>query len=243
MLVGLKRLIIGTPLEAPARRLMALTSSAARKNERDDDALRALIHTLPPDANCVDIGANVAHILTAMVESCPQGRHIAFEPVPRLAADLRRRFPQVDVRAKAVTAAPGRIAFTVVPSRPTRSGISATLDLSVDAAVEEIEVEATTLDAELPVGHRPTLIKCDVEGAELEVLLGARRVLREHRPILAFEHQYGGHPTPERTARIHDELTALDYRVQTIHGAALDRARFADVVAAGAEWNFLALPR
>jgi FkbM family methyltransferase len=214
-----------------------------RKNSRDDDALRALIRSLPDDADCVDVGANMGHILDAMVTGCPNGKHIAFEPVPRLANDLRRRYPAVDVRQQAVADAPGRVAFTVVPGRLTRSGISATLDLSVDAAVEEIEAEVTTLDAALAPDYRPTLVKIDVEGGELEVLQGARRVLAEQRPILALEHQYGRTPAPERTLKIHDLLDGLGYDLRTIGGATLDRQRFAELVAARAEWNFLGYPR
>jgi FkbM family methyltransferase len=244
MLTRLKRLVAGTPLEGPARRLLALTSSSqARKNSRDDEALRALIRSLPADADCVDVGANMGHILAAMVESCPGGRHVAFEPVPQLAQDLRRRFPGVDVRAQGVADAPGRTTFTVVPGRPSRSGISATLDLTVDAAVEQIEIEVTTLDAALPADRRPALIKVDVEGGEFEVLLGARRVLGEHRPLLALEHQYGRRADPERTLRIHDLLDELDYRLHTIGGSALDRESFARLVGTRAEWNFLAHPR
>src|SRR4051812_10824205 len=156
-----------------------------RKNQRDDEALRALISSLPADAGCVDVGANVGYILDAMVHSSPEGRHIAFEPVPALAQDLRHRFPQVDVRAQGVADVPGRSSFTVVPGKPSRSGISATLDLTIEAAVQEIEIEVTTLDDALPDGFRPALVKIDVEGGELEVLLGARRVLAEHHPILA----------------------------------------------------------
>jgi FkbM family methyltransferase len=244
MLASVKRLVIGTPLEGPARRFAALVGDAgARKNHRDDAALRRLIRGLPDDADCVDVGANVGHILDAMVRGCPQGRHVAFEPVPRLNADLRRRFPGVDVRAQAVADAPGRTAFTVVVDRPTRSGISTTLDLSVPGGTEEIEIEVTTLDRALPADHRPALVKIDVEGAELEVLRGARRVLGDHHPLLAFEHQYGRRAVPSRTLAIHDLLDELGYDVFTVGGAALDRQRFADVVAAGAEWNFLARPR
>jgi FkbM family methyltransferase len=244
MITNLKRLIAGTPLEGPARRLLALASSpSARKNSRDDEALRTLIRSLPDDANCVDVGANIGHILAAMVDGCPQGRHVAFEPVPQLAQDLRRRFPKVDVRAQGVADVPGRTTFTVVPGKPSRSGISATLDLTVDAAVQEIEIEVTTLDAALATGVRPTLIKVDVEGGELEVLLGARRVLAEHQPILALEHQYGRRAAPDRTLRIHDLLTELGYEVRTMAGAPLDRQRFVDMVAAREEWNFLAYPR
>lgn len=244
MLNNLKRLIAGTPLEGPARRVLALASSPrARKNSRDDEALRDLIRSLPDDACCVDVGANMGHILAAMVESAPDGRHVAFEPVPQLAQDLRRRFPQVDVREQGVADVPGRTAFTVVPGKPSRSGISATLDLTVDAAVQEVEIEVTTLDEALKPDYRPTLIKIDVEGGELEVLQGARRVLREHRPILAVEHQYGKRADPERTLAIHDLLSELDYELRTIDGTAVVRQRFADLVAAREEWNFLAYPR
>jgi FkbM family methyltransferase len=244
MLNTLKRLVAGSPLEGPARRIQALASSpTARKNSRDDEALRALIRSLPADADCVDVGANIGYLLAAMVESCPQGRHVAFEPVPQLAQDLRRRFPRVDVRAQAVADTSGRTSFTVVPRKPSRSGISATLDLTVDAAVREIEIEVTTLDEALPADFRPALVKIDVEGGELEVLLGARRVLGKHQPILALEHQYGRRPDPERTLRIHDLLDELGYELRTIAGTPLDRQRFAGLVAAREEWNFLAHPR
>jgi FkbM family methyltransferase len=244
MLTGLKRLIVGTPLEGAARSLMAMTAKpSVRKNSRDDETIRSLIRSLPTDANCVDVGANVGHILGAMVDSCAAGRHVAFEPVPRLADDLRRRFPRVDVRSLAVADVPGRTAFTVVPNRPSRSGISATLDLSIEAAVEEIETEVTTLDGALAPDYRPALIKVDVEGGELEVLLGAQRVLAEHHPILALEHQYGRRADPARTLRIHDLLGGLGYELRSIDGVVLERQRFADLVAAGTEWNFLAYPR
>jgi FkbM family methyltransferase len=244
MLNKLKRRIAGTPLEGPARRVLAAASSpSARKNSRDDEALRSMIRSLPADAHCVDVGANMGHILGAMVESCPDGRHVAFEPVPQLAQDLQRRFPHVDVCAQGVADVPGRTSFTVVPGKPSRSGISATLDLTVEAAVEEIDIEVTTLDDALPADFRPTLVKVDVEGGELEVLLGARRVLGQHHPILALEHQYGRRSDPGRTLRIHDVLTELGYELRTISGTPLERRRFADLVAARAEWNFLAYPR
>ncbi len=46
-------------------------------------------------------------------------------------------------------------------------------------------IQCVTLDEALP-NFRPNLIKMDIEGAELEALLGARRIISEHRPGLAI---------------------------------------------------------
>jgi FkbM family methyltransferase len=244
MLTDLKRLVAGTGLERPARRLLALTSSrSARKNSRDDEVLRALIRSLPSDASCVDVGANLGHILGEMVHGCPEGRHVAFEPVPWLAEDLRRRYPRVDVRAEAVSDAAGSVAFTVVRKKPSRSGISATLDLTIDATVEEIQTATVRLDDALPTDFRPALIKVDVEGGELQALEGGRRVLSAHRPILAVEHQYGRRKEPERTQRIYDLLDEIGYELRTVAGRSVDRQEFLQLVDSRTEWNFFAYPR
>ena len=51
-----------------------------------------------------------------------------------------------------------------------------------------VEVEAVTIDDFCARhGIRPSLIKIDVEGAELEVLRGADAVLRRFRPLLLVE--------------------------------------------------------
>ena len=49
----------------------------------------------------------------------------------------------------------------------------------------ETHVQCVSLDEALP-DFRPTLIKMDIEGAEYQALLGAREIIREHRPGLAI---------------------------------------------------------
>ncbi len=44
-------------------------------------------------------------------------------------------------------------------------------------------------------GHQVRLVKCDVEGVELEVFRGARRTLVSHRPLLLFECEARHDPT------------------------------------------------
>jgi FkbM family methyltransferase len=68
-----------------------------------------------------------------------------------------------------------------------------------------VTVNVTTLDEGLD-GIRPTLLKIDVEGHELEVLRGARRLL-ERRPKVALELHCEGSST--RVAVIDEILTLL----------------------------------
>jgi precorrin-6B methylase 2 len=37
---------------------------------------------LKKDSNCIDIGANLGHILMEIVAAAPKGKHYAFEPIP-----------------------------------------------------------------------------------------------------------------------------------------------------------------
>jgi FkbM family methyltransferase len=46
-------------------------------------------------------------------------------------------------------------------------------------------IQCVTLDSAL-VGFRPNLIKMDIEGSEVDAVLGARQILRENRPGLAL---------------------------------------------------------
>ena len=53
--------------------------------------------TLAADAHCIDIGAHHGRFLWSIQRHAPLGRHVAFEPLPQLAAELRENFPKVDV--------------------------------------------------------------------------------------------------------------------------------------------------
>src|SRR3970040_942599 len=46
-------------------------------------------------------------------------------------------------------------------------------------------IQCVSLDKAIPT-FAPTLIKMDIEGAEYDALLGARRLIKEHTPSLAL---------------------------------------------------------
>jgi FkbM family methyltransferase len=199
-----------------------------------------LAATLPVDANCVDVGANVGGILEEFVRLAPHGRHIAFEPLPDIAQRLQRRFPDVDVRCVALSDEPGEATFHRDVDYHTRSGLRPLGEQS-----ETLRVRVDTLDNALPVHFEPHVIKIDVEGAELGVLRGALRTLTTHRPLVAFEHGRGGLAYGTSHGMIHDLLCGeAGLRIFDMDGdGPFDRATFERVASPpGHLWNFIARP-
>jgi FkbM family methyltransferase len=174
--------------------LEAVFDRARRRELRDELVTGAILAaTLRRGSNVIDVGANVGAVLEQVVRLADAGTHIAYEPVPELAADLRARFPGVDVREAALSDEAGDAEFTVVVDRPSYSGLVERRDIPASAAGRRrIKVALERLDDVLPEGYAPDLIKIDVEGAEVRVLQGARRTLEAHRPTLLFEHGAGG---------------------------------------------------
>jgi FkbM family methyltransferase len=215
-----------------------------KRNALDLDHLRVMLgFWLDADANCVDIGANRGSVLEMITARAPRGHHHAFEPLPHRAAELREAFPDVVVHELALTDAPGPVRYTVVEADRVDgySGITEHLrELPKDWSTHEITVAAARLDDVLPADYVPRFVKIDVEGAELGVLRGAERILRDHRPILFIEH--GGR---DDTAEFFALVTGLGYAVYDVDGG----GPYADLAAmeAGAWtgtgwlWNWVCL--
>jgi FkbM family methyltransferase len=138
-------------------------------------------------ATFFDVGAAKGIFSLVFCLSGSGKRAVAFEPSPTMVASARALSalnglePRIELRRCAVGQETGHRS-----GRLFRNGF-ASLG-STDPAGEACEFEVTSLDAEVErLGVRPDLVKIDVEGFEHEVLLGARRLLRERRPALAFE--------------------------------------------------------
>ena len=213
---------------------------------RDTELLVALMEELlEPDSDCLDVGAHAGTILREMVRLAPHGRHVAWEPLPVFAARLRDAYPGVDVRQAALSDRAVTREFAHVVADPGWSGF---LERPAPAGgeIETIRVRSERLDDALPNGIRPAFLKIDVEGAEQEVLRGAMRTLRSHRPVIAFEHGAGSADhygtTPEA---IHRLLAGeLDYAIYGLDGdGPYDERRFAEIFATHARVNFVARPQ
>jgi FkbM family methyltransferase len=240
---GLKRAVDATGLGDRARKLKrAFEPASTTQDRRDHEHLGAILAAvLAPDGNCVDVGAHGGDVLADFCRLAPDGRHVAFEPLPHMAAILRERFPGVDVREVAVGREPGPAEFAHVVTRPGWSGLRER-PTPGDDRVEKITVSVERLDDALPDDYRPGLIKIDVEGAELGVLEGARNTLAAHHPIVIFEHGLGS--ADHYGTRPHDVFDLLDglgYRILDLDGQGpYTRAAFTECFDAQRRTNFLA---
>ena len=215
----------------------------ARRDRRDERLLELLIaFTLAEDSNCIDVGAFTGTVLRRIVWYAPRGRHIAYEPIPRLHARLVEEFPRVDVRRAALSDHRGEKTFVDVSDEPALSGFRERA-YSRNVARRQIEVPVEDLDSSLPTDYVPALIKIDVEGAELEVLRGAIGTISRHKPVVVFEHGKGAAPAyGTQPADVHELLCGeAGLRMFDIDGnGPLSVDAFTEAFERGRVWNFVA---
>jgi FkbM family methyltransferase len=171
---------------------------ASQRDQSDFQQMRRLLaFTLEVGGNCIDVGAHRGAVLAEMVRVAPEGRHLAFEPIPELCELLRQNFPTVEVHQAALSSQPGSSEFAHVRGHAEGwSGLRfRPLPGGEQAEIENIEVRLEVLDQVLDPDYRPAVIKIDVEGAEQQVFEGALSTLRRHRPVVIFEHGSGSAET------------------------------------------------
>jgi FkbM family methyltransferase len=200
--------------------LLAVFYPGARQALREEIAMSAVLASaLSSDATYVDVGANRGQILREAVRVAPRGRHFAFEPIPAVAAELTRKFPSVDCRQMALGARADTAQFCHFRSLDGWSGLRRSTEITDQQGDPEyITVKVSTLDDELGE-MQPRVVKIDVEGAELEVLEGARGLLARARPLVIFEHVAAaaalyGHPP----GAVWDLLGELGYETFSVLG-------------------------
>ena len=151
------------------------------------------------DSTFMDVGAHVGFF--TMAAAVRGARVVAFEASPLTAQVLREHVrlnelgSRVTVVEAVVSDSEGETSFYVDGDTMSASISRAAVDeLSAHAQVEpaqEIRRSAVTLDGYCTAnGVDPTLVKIDVEGAELRVLRGAAALLASDTAILCEVHPH-----------------------------------------------------
>lgn len=155
--------------------------------------LRLVKSLIPVGGTFVNIGANVGLYACVIANHVGQsGFVLAFEPMPENIVLLRRNiklngFPNVEVEPVALSNRIGMVDLYVPSTHP--GGPSAATRIQNPGGWRVTgKVRSTTLDQSFD-GYRLDLIKIDVQGHEVEVLEGARKVVEHFRPLIVCEVQ------------------------------------------------------
>ena len=163
-------------------------------------------HTAP-DSVVYDIGAHVGYTpLLFLKQLGKTGTLHAFEIVPSTARCLAATLaasghPRAHAHAIGLGRAEGTIDLPVSEFGMASMGYE-------QYTTQRERCAVTTLDAFAAMHEPPTIIKMDVEGAELDVLDGGRRTIMEQRPTILME--FHG---PEIVERGPSVMRALGYRL------------------------------
>jgi FkbM family methyltransferase len=151
----------------------------------------ALVEHLAEGMTVFDVGANIGFfsLLAARLVG-PTGCVVAFEADPEIAARLRENaarneYSWIVVEQQAVREARGESLFL-------RGDPAVSPDRGLGRVVAEempgtIRVAGISLDDYAGREAYPDFVKCDVEGAEVEVFRGAEHLLRDKRPKILCE--------------------------------------------------------
>jgi FkbM family methyltransferase len=178
-------------------------------NKHDDDEVEMDHLDILVDSHrgAIDVGANLGRYSMPLAALAT---HVwAFEPHPRLAWILRKSLPvNVTVMQAAVSNRRGSIELRVPLKQDQPVESLATLEnLQTDGVHRVIKVPVTTLDnlSERDVGF----VKIDVEGHEISVVEGGRKLLATQHPVIlveADEHHRAG-----TTAALFRLMASLEY--------------------------------
>jgi len=135
----------------------------------------------------VDAGANIGHMTGLMaLRAGHSGSVLAFEPHPTLYSQLEENIAHV---ARSSDTAPIEAHEVALSDRDGTAGLAwgrrfddnqGTAHLTSSPSSSRVRVACRPLD-DVVAEHLVSMLKLDVEGHEMQVLIGARRALREGR--------------------------------------------------------------
>ena len=144
----------------------------------EPDSWQPFLNHVRPGDTLVDVGANVGLYAVAAAK---RGAHvIAIEPDPANVRQIRRHARLNRVRVEIVEALAGA-QNSAAPLAARGSPVSGNIDMYLGPTTRYTVAPVLTLDALLK-DEPVDLLKIDAEGAEVDVLRGAERTLRDKKP-------------------------------------------------------------
>lgn len=145
---------------------------------------RFLLDYLRPNDVFIDVGAHLGELSLLAASKITKGKVLTFEPTPHILPylheniALNRANHKIKVIEKAVSDQVGTARFVLNPESEVNH-----LRAKREITSSSIKVPTTTIDREVINNKlsRISLLKIDVEGAEINVLIGAKKNLHQHK--------------------------------------------------------------
>jgi FkbM family methyltransferase len=152
---------------------------------------RALTDMLRPGMVFYDLGANIGFfsLLGARLVGVT-GKVFSFEPDSEIASRLRRNidwngFKNVTVVEVGIWSVNGPVNFVASDISSPDRGVGKFV--AGERGPNGTPTQCVALDEFVRNAPPPDVIKCDVEGAEVEVFRGAEKLLESHHPLILCE--------------------------------------------------------
>lgn len=212
----------------------------------------------------IDIGSNWGHhsFYAAM---CKGAKSIAFEPNPAVFSDLVRISKELDMVEKiqchnvALSNFTGEISFTqdyfesgIVSIDNDFSSLSRSTKFFMGLLKKIFNVSGIQINAKVnsldfyPI-ESVKLIKIDAEGAELDILLGARSVLGRCKPLVIFEYHSINQEKINKYLKLFDSLSyrlfVMDCHRENGSDAYILEINQLEGILPNKQYNVLAAPR
>jgi len=207
------------------RKIMFSLGLDLTANQRMDRMTYRIMRAhLRDDSNCIDVGCHKGEVLEWLLRFAPKGKHMGFEPIPELFERLKREFAHTDCTFYdyALADKNGETEFVYVPEAPAYSGLKERDYDGKKVTPKRIPIQIRRLDDLVPPTLKISLLKIDVEGAELGVLKGATEMLKRDRPLVIFEHGKGASDhygtTPAMIMKVFSELGMSLYTLPSYLG-------------------------
>lgn len=221
----------------------------------EPEVVKAYRRLCPGGGVFLDVGANIGgHTLPLAMLSGPHGKVHAFEPTDFAFGKLSRNISLNPVLSRRIEASQVFLGESL--SRPMPGSVPSAWPLRVEPGLDPHHggrperltgCRRDTLDdwMDRTNPRRIDLFKLDVDGHEIEVLQGAERLLRAHRPVMIAEFApYVFLEKPGGFGRFVELLTGFGYEARTLKGKALPLdSSLETLIPHGAGVNAILTPR
>lgn len=165
--------------------------------------MRMIRKFLNKNSVILDIGANIGWYSLNLSRYIPNGRIIAFEPIPHTFGYLKKNIKlngAENIQAHNYGLS-DKAEISHFYHNPKFAAAASLKNLHIDNKAVRVKCRVRRMDDFIfNLTQRIDLIKCDVEGAELYVMKGALETLKKTRPVLFVEMlrkwsaKFGYHP-------------------------------------------------